>query len=150
MTRFSLSFSTSLPAVEFAEENMFLIEDECESSSVLLSAALKLFIMSCADATGWDRSSGSPPAEQTMTDGCGSINRAALTDIGRRFSLPHGMPTAVQGRVAGAKGMFLLHPYDKHPEPRVWIRDSQNKIKLPKLRFLRRCLIMRICRIEKK
>ncbi|KAI4523086.1 hypothetical protein K525DRAFT_361417 [Schizophyllum commune Loenen D] len=120
VTRFSLSFSTSIPAVQFAEENMFLIEDEY--------------------ATGWDRSSGSPPAEQTMTDGCGFINRAALTDIGRRFSLPYGMPTAVQGRVAGAKGMFLLHPYDKHPEPRVWIRDSQNKIKLPKLERWHRIL----------
>uniref|UniRef100_D8QL20 RNA-dependent RNA polymerase n=1 Tax=Schizophyllum commune (strain H4-8 / FGSC 9210) TaxID=578458 RepID=D8QL20_SCHCM len=120
VTRFSLSFSTSIPAVEFAEENMFLIEDEY--------------------ATGWDRSSGAPPAEQTMTDGCGFINRAALTDIGRRFSLPYGMPTAVQGRVAGAKGMFLLHPYDKHPEPRVWIRDSQNKIKLPRLERWHRIL----------
>ncbi|KAI5825047.1 hypothetical protein K523DRAFT_251903 [Schizophyllum commune Tattone D] len=120
VTRFSLSFSTSIPAVEFAEENMFLIEDEY--------------------ATSWDRSSGSPPAEQTMTDGCGFINRTALTLIARRFTLPHGMPTAVQGRVAGAKGMFMLHPYDRHPEPRVWIRDSQNKIKLPKLERWHRIL----------
>ncbi|KAL1749286.1 RNA dependent RNA polymerase-domain-containing protein [Schizophyllum fasciatum] len=120
VTRFSLSFSTSIPAVEFAEENMFLIEDEY--------------------ATGWDRSCGAPPAEQTMTDGCGFINRTALTQIARRFTLPHGMPTAVQGRVAGAKGMFLLHPFDEHPEPRVWIRDSQNKIKLPKLERYHRIL----------
>ena len=75
-----------------------------------------------------------------MTDGCGFINRTALTLIARRFTLPHGMPTAVQGRVAGAKGMFMLHPYDRHPEPRVWIRDSQNKIKLPKLERWHRIL----------
>lgn len=120
VTRFSLSFSTSIPAVEFDEENMFLIEDEY--------------------ATGWDRSSGSPPAEQIMTDGCGFINRTALTQIAKRFKLAHGMPTAIQGRIAGAKGMWMLHPYDDDDAPRIWIRASQNKIKLPRLERWHRIL----------
>ncbi len=70
----------------------------------------------------------------TLTDGCGLINGAALTLIARRLGLP-SRPTAVQGRVAGAKGLWMLHGEDRSPTepPRIWIRDSQRKIKLPSL-----------------
>jgi RNA-dependent RNA polymerase len=41
----------------------------------------------------------------------------------------------VQGRVAGSKGLWILHGEDRSPTepPRIWIRDSQRKIKLPSL-----------------
>lgn len=70
----------------------------------------------------------------TLTDGCGFINGAALTLIARRLGLP-SRPTAVQGRVAGSKGLWILHGEDRSPTepPRIWIRDSQRKIKLPSL-----------------
>jgi RNA-dependent RNA polymerase len=70
----------------------------------------------------------------TLTDGCGLINGAALTLIARRLGLP-SRPTAVQARVAGAKGLWILHGEDRSPTepPRIWIRDSQRKIKLPSL-----------------
>jgi hypothetical protein len=69
-----------------------------------------------------------------LTDGCGFINGAALTLIAQRLRLP-SRPTAVQGRVAGAKGLWILHGEDRSPTepPRIWIRDSQKKIKLPSL-----------------
>jgi RNA-dependent RNA polymerase len=69
-----------------------------------------------------------------LTDGCGFINGAALTLIARRIGLS-SRPTAVQGRVAGAKGLWVLHGEDRSPTepPRIWIRDSQKKIKLPSL-----------------
>jgi RNA-dependent RNA polymerase len=72
------------------------------------------------------------PTEKILTDGCGFINGAALTLIARRLNLP-SRPTAVQGRVAGSKGLWILHPEDRsHTEPpRIWIRDSQQKVKLP-------------------
>jgi RNA-dependent RNA polymerase len=75
------------------------------------------------------------PAEKILTDGCGYINGAALTHIARRLCLP-SRPTAVQGRVAGSKGLWILHPEDRSPmePPRIWIRESQKKIKLPALR----------------
>lgn len=38
-------------------------------------------------------------------------------------------PTAVQGRIYGSKGLWLLDPTDNSPEPRIWIRHSQRKIK---------------------
>lgn len=74
------------------------------------------------------------PTEKILTDGCGFINGAALTLIARRLNLP-SRPTAVQGRVAGSKGLWILHREDRsHKEPpRIWIRNSQQKIKLPRL-----------------
>lgn len=38
-------------------------------------------------------------------------------------------PTAVQGRICGSKGLWLLDPTDHSPDPRIWIRHSQRKIK---------------------
>lgn len=68
-----------------------------------------------------------------MTDGCGFISGAALTAIMRVMRYPT-RPTAVQGRIAGAKGMWVLHPDHEHQiadgPPRIWIRSSQNKINL--------------------
>lgn len=64
-----------------------------------------------------------------MTDGCGLINRSALLFITKR--VPYSsLPTAVQGRIGGAKGLWVLHPTDDDLEPKIWIRPSQLKINL--------------------
>jgi RNA-dependent RNA polymerase len=59
------------------------------------------------------------------------MNGSALMKIGSwmGFDMP---PTAVQGRILGSKGVWLLHPHDRNPEaePRIWIRPSQMKIQL--------------------
>lgn len=43
-------------------------------------------------------------------------------------------PTAVQGRIFGSKGIWVLHPHDQHiakaHSPKIWIRPSQQKIQL--------------------
>ena len=69
-----------------------------------------------------------------LTDGCGFMNGAALTLIARHLGLP-GRPTAVQGRVAGSKGLWMLHPEHRSATdlPRIWIRHSQRKVRLPSL-----------------
>lgn len=110
-------------------------------SIFLISVGLTSFILSLfhdsdssyLDASDWTPDQGKPPAEKVMTDGCGFINGAALVMITKRFSYP-SRPCAVQGRIAGAKGMWILHPTDHdHMEPpRIWIRESQNKIDLPR------------------
>lgn len=71
-------------------------------------------------------------AENILTDGCGLINEAALTVIFKSgvVNLAH-RPIAVQGRIGGAKGMWVLHPHNNSPAPEIWIRDSQKKIDLP-------------------
>ncbi|KAJ7135312.1 RNA dependent RNA polymerase-domain-containing protein [Mycena filopes] len=106
--RFALGLSTSTPALEFAKDDIFYIPD------VL--------------AEGWDPTVKAP-AEKIMTDGCGFINHAGLLSITKRIGYDR-LPTAVQGRIGGAKGLWVLHPDDKSAEPKIWIRDSQLKIKL--------------------
>ncbi|KAJ7631701.1 RNA dependent RNA polymerase-domain-containing protein [Mycena polygramma] len=106
--RFALGLSTSIPVLEFKTENMFYIPD--------------IF------AEGW-ATAGKPPAEKIMTDGCGFINRSGLLSITKRIGYA-SLPTAVQGRIGGAKGLWTLHPKDEDEEPKIWIRDSQLKIKL--------------------
>ncbi|KAJ4478201.1 RNA dependent RNA polymerase-domain-containing protein [Lentinula aciculospora] len=65
-----------------------------------------------------------------MTDGAGLINKAALQKLYHQFKWDV-WPTAIQCRIAGAKGMLLLHPSDDSGEPRVFIRPSMAKIKYP-------------------
>lgn len=63
-----------------------------------------------------------------MTDGCGFINQAALRAINGQLN-KRSLPVAIQGRIAGAKGLWILHPDDTSPDFKIWIRESQNKIK---------------------
>ncbi|EIW86830.1 hypothetical protein CONPUDRAFT_115565 [Coniophora puteana RWD-64-598 SS2] len=73
------------------------------------------------------------PGPSDMTDGCGYINRAAMRKL--REILPlESVPTAIQCRIAGAKGLLLMHPDDREndaTEPKVWLRTSQIKIRYP-------------------
>ncbi|KAF8648909.1 hypothetical protein AX16_006144 [Volvariella volvacea WC 439] len=116
--RFAIGFSDTVPGLEFRSKNIFMIDDIYSSS--------------------WDGKS-KPTAEQTMTDGCGFMNKAALLKITRALVYPN-LAVAVQGRIMGAKGLWILHPTDHDPlaEPRIWIRASQNKIKLPHLDYAHR------------
>ncbi|KAJ7469578.1 RNA dependent RNA polymerase-domain-containing protein [Mycena latifolia] len=106
--RYALGLSTSTPVLEFEKKNIFYIQD------IL--------------AQGWDPTQ-KPPAEKIMTDGCGFINRSALLSITKTVGYA-SLPTAVQGRIGGAKGLWILHPTDEDASPRIWIRDSQVKIRL--------------------
>ncbi|KAH7886339.1 RNA dependent RNA polymerase-domain-containing protein [Phlebopus sp. FC_14] len=115
-TRWALGLSTSVPTLEFEPDNIFFIIDECS-----------------------DWGSGKAPAEKVLTDGCGLINGAALTKIMRIMEYT-SRPTAIQGRIGGSKGMWLLHP-DPHEQVadgpcKIWIRDSQTKIQLSDLHQL--------------
>ncbi|KAI6136111.1 RNA dependent RNA polymerase-domain-containing protein [Pisolithus sp. B1] len=113
--RWALGLSTSVPTISFDDMHIQYIEDEY--------------------VTPADWGSGKAPAEKTYTDGCGWINGAALTQIMRRMGYS-SRPTAVQGRIGGAKGMWVLHPDPAEQVAdggcKIWIRSSQNKISLPK------------------
>ncbi|KAI0829054.1 RNA dependent RNA polymerase-domain-containing protein [Trametes gibbosa] len=107
-TRFDLGLSISVPALAFAPDNMFNIDDDCVN-----------------------KNPGKAKTEEIYTDGCGYMNGAALSAIGRRMGY-RVRPTAVQGRIAGVKGLWVLHLRDRSPDavPKIWIRSSQTKIKL--------------------
>ncbi|KII94231.1 hypothetical protein PLICRDRAFT_675257 [Plicaturopsis crispa FD-325 SS-3] len=104
-TRLTLYLSTSVPALEFDAENILFIDDEYAPHQ------------------------GKPQAEEIMTDGCGFINLSGLEAI-KQFFRYNLRPTAVQGRIAGSKGLWTLHPDDRDTKnpPRIWIRSSQRKI----------------------
>ncbi|KAG8979723.1 hypothetical protein FRB94_010185 [Tulasnella sp. JGI-2019a] len=106
--RFALGLSTSVPALIFQERNIFYVRDIVSPSH--------------------DPASGKPESHHVMTDGCGRINRTALRAIQKHRSLPQ-TPIAVQARIAGAKGLWILDPTDTSDEPKIWITDSQVKIK---------------------
>ncbi|KAL1661582.1 RNA dependent RNA polymerase-domain-containing protein [Schizophyllum commune] len=63
-----------------------------------------------------------------MTDGAGFMNKAAARAL-RDAAGCHDIPSAVQMRIDGAKGLLVLYPEDDSEEPRVWLRPSQKKIK---------------------
>ncbi|KAJ7770564.1 RNA dependent RNA polymerase-domain-containing protein [Mycena metata] len=69
------------------------------------------------------------PAQSNMTDGCGMSNVAFGLAVKRSFNLER-MPSALQIRHGGRKGMLLLAPDSAHdPTPRVAFRKpSQVKI----------------------
>ncbi|KAJ7144779.1 RNA dependent RNA polymerase-domain-containing protein [Mycena crocata] len=108
LTRFNLYLSTSIPALEFSGDNVLFIDDEY--------------------ADGWSKEM-SPAAEMIMTDGCGFLNRAAAEEISSKMKYER-VPVAYQGRIAGSKGLWVIHPTDESDIPRIWIRNSQKKIQL--------------------
>ncbi|KAI5121840.1 hypothetical protein M0805_003273 [Coniferiporia weirii] len=108
-TRWALSLSTSRPVLKFEPQNIYLNIPDIY-------------------AEGEEQRT-----ETMMTDGCGFINQSALVQIAKAVNA--NCPTAVQGRIAGAKGLWLLHPDPKHRSldepPKIWIRDSQIKVNHP-------------------
>ncbi|KAL4250315.1 RNA-dependent RNA polymerase [Abortiporus biennis] len=109
VARFDLGLSTSLPVVRFEPEHIQIIPDEHPPNAPRPI-----------------------PTEQVLTDGCGYMNKAALAAIGKQIGAKDGVPTAVQGRILGSKGLWTLHPTDTllSAPPRIWIRDSQLKVNL--------------------
>ncbi|KAL4070840.1 RNA dependent RNA polymerase-domain-containing protein [Scleroderma citrinum] len=71
--------------------------------------------------------------DSIMTDGCGFINLSALKRLRAVFGWDV-CPTAIQCRIAGAKGLLIVHPdpcTNESDIPCVWLRPSQIKIKYP-------------------
>ncbi|KAG7096864.1 hypothetical protein E1B28_004272 [Marasmius oreades] len=99
-SRFALGLSTSAPGLKVSGENILLLDDIVSPE----------------------------PHKSDMTDGSGFINQSALRLLHHKFNWEE-WPTAIQCRIAGAKGMLLQHPTDNASEPRVWIRPSQTKIR---------------------
>ncbi|KAG8764504.1 hypothetical protein FRC12_008067 [Ceratobasidium sp. 428] len=109
VSRFSLGFSASLVGLTFAHNNIHFIDD--------------------IYAPGTTR--GDAEAHEIMTDGCGLLNWAALRAVQEKMNW-EVFPVHVQARIAGAKGLFMLHPEhrDADEQPQIWIRSSQSKVKL--------------------
>ncbi|KAK7688073.1 hypothetical protein QCA50_008443 [Cerrena zonata] len=110
--RLALGLSNSIPVMRIDPKNYHLIDD----------------IYSPMHDPIRD---GKAPSNMEMTDGCGLANAAFFKVIQQRLGLDHS-PTAVQCRLQGMKGLFLLHPDHINSavgEPTVWVRPSQTKIR---------------------
>ncbi|KAH8835992.1 RNA dependent RNA polymerase-domain-containing protein [Flagelloscypha sp. PMI_526] len=107
VTRFGQYMSSTHAVIEFAPKNILFIDDLYSPGKNFSTAK----------------------TEEVLTDGCGFINRAALVIIQavKKCDRP---PSGVQGRIAGQKGLWILHPTDRSDDPKIWCRRSQNKINL--------------------
>ncbi|KAJ9638245.1 hypothetical protein H2199_006932 [Coniosporium tulheliwenetii] len=70
--------------------------------------------------------------ETVMNDGCAQMSVGAAFEIWRSLGKPGPVPSVFQGRIAGAKGLWMISAptYEEHPGHReIWIQisDSQNK-----------------------
>ncbi|EIN08814.1 hypothetical protein PUNSTDRAFT_44349 [Punctularia strigosozonata HHB-11173 SS5] len=107
--RFDLKLSNSVVACVLERSNIiFMPEDEISPAA-----------------------NGSSDAKYVMTDGCGYGNRALFEAVKAVLNLD-SCPTVVQMRLAGSKGLLILHPGPEAyacSQPQAWLRPSQVKIK---------------------
>lgn len=102
-SRMSLGYSNSIPALTFKKENIRYIND-----------------IYSADAGD---------EETCMTDGCGLISASAIKKI-MGSQQNDILPCAVQGRIGGAKGVWIVPPdFNEKDDDWISIRASQNKFK---------------------
>ncbi|ORZ17965.1 RNA dependent RNA polymerase-domain-containing protein [Absidia repens] len=103
-SRMGLGYSNSIPTMTFEPKNVRLIDDVFAKGK-------------------------SNTNESCMTDGCGIISPAAMRKI-MGSQQNDILPCAVQGRIGGAKGVWIVPP-DLNMESGEWIdiRASQNKFK---------------------
>jgi len=102
-SRISLSLSSTTPSVVFQPDQIRLVDD----------------IYS--------------PTRSIMTDGCAKASPAVFREIWRKGLLASKeTPTAIQGRIGGAKGVWYIDPEADLNSDEMWIeirRDSQRKYK---------------------
>ncbi|KAI8977037.1 RNA dependent RNA polymerase-domain-containing protein [Mycotypha africana] len=105
-SRMSLGYSSSIPTLQFKPEEIIYIDDVYASEG----------------------SNGDEEAT-CMTDGCGIISCSAMKEI-MGCQAADELPCAVQGRIAGAKGIWIVSPdLDFSSGNWIKIRKSQNKFK---------------------
>ncbi|KAI8647866.1 RNA dependent RNA polymerase-domain-containing protein [Parasitella parasitica] len=113
-SRMSLGYSSSIPTLEFKPDEIVYVDDVYGS-------------------TGSDSNE-----TNCMTDGCGIISCSAMKKI-MGCQATEELPCAIQGRIAGAKGIWIIEPdLDFSTGDYIKIRKSQDKFKtgLPQSDFM--------------
>ncbi|KAG1467138.1 hypothetical protein G6F46_000018 [Rhizopus delemar] len=104
-SRMSLGYSSSIPTIQFEPSEIEYIDDIYSTISTTKDAS------AC------------------MTDGCGIISCAAMREI-MGCQATDRLPCAIQGRIAGAKGVWIIAPdLDFNSGKYIKIRKSQDKFK---------------------
>lgn len=108
VSRMSLGYSSSVSTLQFKPEEIQYIDD----------------IYATAGGNG-----GAGDETLCMTDGCGIISPAAMKSI-MGCQATDQLPCAIQGRIAGAKGIWIIDPkLDFTAGNYIQIRASQAKFK---------------------
>ncbi|KAK6333688.1 hypothetical protein TWF730_003872 [Orbilia blumenaviensis] len=105
-SRIALGLTTTSPTIVFEREQIKYISD-----------VHSFFI----DNQGKEQ-------KPSLTDGCGLISPAVSRQVARILGLPYP-PSAVQARIVGAKGLWIIDPDTPLESDEVWIkiRSDQNK-----------------------
>ena len=72
------------------------------------------------------------PAILTMFQGCARMSRSVAINIARELGLDHQVPCAFQGRIAGAKGVWMVDALDENPsrsDHAKWIEITDSQLK---------------------
>jgi hypothetical protein len=123
--RFDLGLSRTLPTLEFKPSQVLHVSD-CLSNGETEAIEFNDVELS------WPK----VPKEKVMNDGCSVMSVGAAREIWKKYKRATGvsgpLPSAFQGRIAGAKGLWMIsaESYTKDPEHlAIWIQISTSQLK---------------------
>lgn len=70
------------------------------------------------------------PGRPRMNDGCSLISRSLAHAICDNLGLTWSTPSCFQGRIAGAKGLWMVDKPTAHDDDRWWIQISDSQLKI--------------------
>ena len=116
--RLTLAVSKTKPTVIFKRHQVFYTRDACSHDPRKRSLD---YNRSCKGTT--------QSCSSVMNDGCARISQAAAVCVKERLGLDF-VPCAVQGRIDGAKGMWIVDPFCEKPfTGEIWIEITDSQLK---------------------
>ncbi|MCJ1313593.1 hypothetical protein MMC25_007272 [Agyrium rufum] len=126
--RLALGVSTTIPTVTFEPWQIIRSDDAFSHTPSRRSLDLARNIEK-------RRVLGKNPDGVVMNDGCARISKAAAKEIWEKLKINSQMPSAFQGRIGGAKGMWFVDLINETlPGPKVttsdiWIEITDSQLK---------------------
>ena len=122
--RIALGVSQTVPTYAFAWHQIVRTDDALSSSPVKRTLDRK---------RSNDKKGGAPKladGSAVMNDGCARISRLAARHVADMLGMQDmPTPTAFQGRIGGAKGVWFVDPANEEGEDKVWIEVSDSQLK---------------------
>ncbi|TKA26645.1 hypothetical protein B0A50_04753 [Salinomyces thailandicus] len=127
-SRLDLGQSRTVPTLTFAPDQIIYdVPDKMPTSHADSNEFRDFSVFDLTDPNG----TAFDP-DRTMNDGCSEISVAAMASIAKLLELDY-IPTAVQARIFGAKGLWFRSPGNVPTNPSysdVWIKISRSQIKV--------------------
>lgn len=123
-SRLALAVSSTVPTVIFKPEEIVKSDDALADDPRARSLDVSIRRAGNVDVEIKSESA-------VMNDGCARISRAAANDIAVKLDLTQ-TPSVFQGRIGGAKGIWMIDALDEHhPESgsNYWIENTASQVK---------------------